>query len=171
MNSSGFSEVRPGPVTMLSTGTSRWPPEPAITQVARAAISGGTLSAAGEALHRLPASDARPWIWVEPIRFAPSTMPGQACRRRACSPITAPEVAAPMTKTPSCFADAENARDLLGVDDVRRLHPAGAQLDQQVGPAGQDLRAAGGSGEDANGVLDGRWGRITERRHGVSRIS
>ena len=86
---------------MLSTGTSRCPPEPAITQVARAAISGGTLSAAGEALHRLPASDARPWIWVEPIRFAPSTMPGQACRRRACSPITAPEVAAPMMNTPS----------------------------------------------------------------------
>ena len=160
--------MRPGPVAMLSTGTSRCPLEPATTQVARAAISAGTLSAAGEALHRLPASDARPWIWVEPIRFAASTIPGQACRRRACSPITAPEVAAPMMKPPSCFADAEDTGDLLGVDDVRRLDPAGPQLNQQIGPAGQDLRGAGGSGEDANGVLDGRGGRIAERRHGVS---
>jgi hypothetical protein len=70
MNSSRPSEVRPGPVTMLSTGTSRRPFAPATTQVARAAISAGTLSAAGDALQRLPASDARPWIWVEPIRLA-----------------------------------------------------------------------------------------------------
>jgi hypothetical protein len=54
------SDVRPGPVTMLSTGTSRRPFAPATTQVARAAISAGTLSAAGDALQRLPASDARP---------------------------------------------------------------------------------------------------------------
>ena len=56
------------------------------------------------------------------------------------------------------LANAENARDLLGVDDMRRLHAAGTQLDQQIGPAGQDLRAAGGAGEDANRVLDGRGG-------------
>ena len=86
---------------MLSTGTSRRPFAPATTQVARAAISAGTLSAAGDALQRLPASDARPWIWVEPIRLAASTTPGQACRRASHSPITAPEVAAPMTKPPS----------------------------------------------------------------------
>jgi hypothetical protein len=61
---------------MLSTATSRRPLGPATTQVARAAISAGTLSAAGDALHRLPASDARPCTWVEPIRLAAST-PGQ----------------------------------------------------------------------------------------------
>src|ERR1700747_3598950 len=54
MNSSRPSEVRPGPVTMLSTGTSRRPFAPATTQVARAAISGGTLSAAGGALQSVP---------------------------------------------------------------------------------------------------------------------
>ena len=97
-----LSEVRPGPVAMLSTGTSRRPFAPATTQVARAAISAGTLSAAGEALQRLPASDARPCTWVEPIRLAASTTPGQACLRASHSPITAPGVAAPMTKAPSC---------------------------------------------------------------------
>ena len=70
MNSPGLKEVRPGPVAMLSTGTSRRPFGPATTQVARAAISAGTLSAAGEALQRLPASDARPCTWVEPISVA-----------------------------------------------------------------------------------------------------
>src|SRR5271169_2298685 len=66
MNSPGLKEVRPGPIAMLSTGTSRRPFGPATTQVARAAISAGTLSAAGEALQRLPASDALPCTWVEP---------------------------------------------------------------------------------------------------------
>ena len=67
---------------MLSTGTSRRPSAPATTQVARAAISAGTLSAAGDALQRLPASVARPSICVEPIRLAASTTPGQACAQR-----------------------------------------------------------------------------------------
>ena len=87
---------------MPSTGTSRWPFGPAITQVARAAISAGTLSAAGDALHKLPASVARPCTCVEPIRFAPSTTPGHACTRGSHSPSSAPDVAAPMTKPPSC---------------------------------------------------------------------
>ncbi len=36
----------------------------------------GTLSAAGEALHRLPPAEARPWICFEPIRLMASTTPG-----------------------------------------------------------------------------------------------
>src|ERR1700732_1080123 len=100
MNSPGLKEVRPGAVAILATGTSRRPWGPATTQVARAAISAGTLSAAGDALQRLPASDARPCTWVEPIRLAASTPPGQARCRAALSPITAPGVAAPTTKPP-----------------------------------------------------------------------
>ena len=73
MNSPALKEVRPGPVAMLSTGTSRRPFGPATTQVARAAISAGTLSPPA-----LPASDARPLHLVEPIRLAASTTPGQA---------------------------------------------------------------------------------------------
>src|ERR1700726_3022611 len=92
MNSPGLKEVRPGPVAIPSTGTSRRPFGPATTQVARAAISAGTLSAAGDALQRLPASDARPWICVEPIRLAASTTPGQARCRASHLPITAPGV-------------------------------------------------------------------------------
>src|ERR1700719_923054 len=90
MNSSGLKEMRPGPIAILSTVSSRRPFGPATTQVARAAISAGTLSAAGDALQRLPASDARPCTWVEPIRLALSTTPGQARRRASHSPITAP---------------------------------------------------------------------------------
>ena len=45
------------------------------------------------------------------------------------------------------LANARDAGDFLGIDDQRRLGPAGSQLNQQIGPAGQDLRDAGGSGE------------------------
>ncbi len=86
---------------MLSTGASRRPFGPTMTQMALAAISAGTLSAAGEALQRLPASEARPCTCVEPIRFAASTTPGQAFTSGSHSPIAAPGVAAPITKPPS----------------------------------------------------------------------
>ena len=46
-----------------------------ISTAASAAISAGTLSAAGEALHRLPAAVARPCTWVEPISSTASTTP------------------------------------------------------------------------------------------------
>jgi len=61
-------------VTIASTGASRLPLGPD-DGGRRAAISAGTLSAAGEALHRLPANEARPWICSEPIRSMPSTIP------------------------------------------------------------------------------------------------
>src|ERR1035437_8653658 len=101
MNSSALREVRPGPVGILSTGTSRRPFAPATTQVARAAISAGTLSAAGDALQRLPASEARPCPGGEPSRGAAATTPGQAGRRAAQAPSTAPGGAAPSTKAPA----------------------------------------------------------------------
>ena len=100
MNSSLASEVRPGAVGICSTGTSRRPLLPTTTAIAPAAYSAGTLSAAGEALHRLPASEQRPWICVEPIRSSASTTPGQALFMPACSSTTAPGVAAPTTKPP-----------------------------------------------------------------------
>src|SRR5215510_988615 len=68
--------------------------------MAPAATRAGTLSAAGEALHRLPPADARPWIWVEPMRLIASTTPGHAFLSFLCSPITAAGVAAPMVKPP-----------------------------------------------------------------------
>src|SRR5215472_8394017 len=96
-----LSEVLPGPVPTLSTGTMRLPRGPAITAEAPAATSAGTLSAAGEALQRLPASVARDWIWCEPMRFAASTTPGHALRSALCSPSSAPATAAPIRNVPA----------------------------------------------------------------------
>ena len=145
---------------MVSTGTSRCPFAPTTTQVARAAISAGTLSAAGDALQRLPASDARPCTWVEPIRLVASTTPGQACR--SASHLADHGAGGRRTDDEAAvlLANAGDAGDLLGVDDQLRLGSAGSQLNQQIGPAGQDLRNAGGSGEGADGLLDRRWGGI-----------
>ena len=98
--SPAFSVVLPGPALNSSTGTLRrflglW-----MLTTAPAATSAGTESAAGEALHRLPPGEARPWTWVEPIRLIASTTPGQAFLSFLCSPITAAGVAAPMVKLP-----------------------------------------------------------------------
>ena len=63
-------------------------------------MSAGTLSAAGEPLQRLPPSVARPWIWVEPIRFAASITPGHTFLSRGCSLSSAPVTAAPIRQPP-----------------------------------------------------------------------
>src|ERR1700730_7793620 len=72
--------------------------------MAPAAIMAGTLSPAGEPLHRLPPAEARPWTWVEPIRLTASNTPGQTLPKRACSASTAPGTAAPMRKPPSAVS-------------------------------------------------------------------
>ena len=156
---------------MLSTGTSRRPFAPATTQVARAAISAGTLSAAGDALQRLPASDARPCTWVEPIRLAASTTPGQACLQSFAFADHGAGRRGADHKGAISLANAGDTGDLLDIDDQVRLGSAGTELNQQIGPAGQDLRDAGGSGQDANGLLDRRRGDIIEHGIGVSKLS
>ena len=86
---------------MSSTATWRVPLGPTTLATVPAATMAGTLSAAGEALHRLPAKVARPCTWVEPIRSIPSTIPGHTLLRLACSVISAPGTAAPMVKPAS----------------------------------------------------------------------
>ena len=71
-----------------------------------------------------------------------------------------------MTKAPSRSRMPDDAGDLLGIDDQVRPGPAGPQLNQQIGPAGQDLRDAGGSGERADGLLDRRRGGVGEHGRG-----
>src|SRR5439155_7709495 len=77
-NSPGPKAVRPGATQKFSTGISRWPFGPATEQTVSRAISAGMVSAAGEALHRLPPTLARPWIWMPPIRKTASIRPGYA---------------------------------------------------------------------------------------------
>ena len=84
------SEVLPGPMGISSTGTSRVPSGPTIRATAPAAIMAGTLSAAGDPLHRLPPTEARPLTWIEPISFTPSITPGQALHSAACCMISMP---------------------------------------------------------------------------------
>jgi hypothetical protein len=63
-------------------------------------------------------------------------------------------------------ANARDVGDLLGIDDQVRLGTAGPQLNEQIGPAGQDFRNAGGSGERADGLLDRRRGGVSEHECG-----
>src|SRR5262245_10229946 len=60
MTSPFLSDVLPGPVTTSSTAIVRRPLGPTTAAFAPAAIIAGTLSAAGDALHRLPTTVHRP---------------------------------------------------------------------------------------------------------------
>ena len=95
--------------------------------------------------------------------------PPRAARRRAShSPITAPGVEAPMTKPPSRSRMLEIPGIFL-ISTIRpRLGAAGAELHQEIGPAGQDLCGAGGSGQNTYGLLDRRRGGIIKHDLGVS---
>src|SRR5581483_3065853 len=90
-----------GPIITSSTGISLRPFGPKTEAFAPAAIRAGTLSAAGEPLHRLPPIVARPWICVEPIRLAASTTPGQTDLSFGCSLSSAPVTAAPIRNPPA----------------------------------------------------------------------
>ncbi len=132
-----FSEVLPGPVATCPTGTSRVPSGPIRRAVAPAAIIAGTLSAAGEALQRLPASVARPWIWVEPIRLAASTTPGQAARGPHARPAPRPARRRRCASRHPRARDVEDAADALDVDDQVGLDQPRAELHQHVRAARQ----------------------------------
>ena len=135
--------------------------------MAPAATSAGTLSAAGEALQRLPAMVARPWTCVEPMRLAASTTPGQAFFSSACLAESAPETAAPILKPPFFGDDLPHAVDLLDVDDEVRLEPAGFHLDQKVGAAGEDTGMALLAAEQLHRLVDRLRGFVS---HACSRF-
>ena len=104
------SEVRPGAVTMSSTGTpERRPAGPAISQVTPAAIIAGVVSAAGEALHRFPPSEARPWICVEPMSSNASSTPGHMAATASFSATAAPGAAAPTRNPPPSSRTARSS--------------------------------------------------------------
>ena len=110
--------------------------------LAPAAINAGTLSAAGEPLHRLPPMVARPWTWVEPIRLAASTTPGHIALSLGCSFSSAPVTAAPTRKPPASSLIWRSLGDALDVDQQHRLDHVGPHLHQQIGAAGQHARLA-----------------------------
>ena len=140
-----------------STGMSRRPPGPETVATAPAAMRAGTLSAAGEPLQRLPPMVARPWIWVEPMRFAASITPGHTCLSRGCSFSSAPVTAAPIRQPPFSSRDRAGLGDLLDVDDQLRVDDVGAHLDQEVGPPGQHADIAGRPREQGDRPVQRLW--------------
>ena len=171
MNSSCFSEVRPGPVTMLSTGTSRRPFAP--DDHARRARGDQRRNAVGRGRRIAEiAGERRPALYLrraDQVGGLDDAGPGLLERfvfadHRAGGRGADDEGAV-------LLANAGDAGDFLGIDDQVRLGAAGPELNQQIGPAGQDLRNAGGSGQYANGLLDRRRGGIGKHGHGVSRAS
>ena len=107
-----------------------------MTPVARAAISAGTLSAAGRGVaqvagERAAALDLRRADQVQRLDHA---RPGACSAPAWASTIDAGRRGAD-DEAAAFLADADDAGDLLGVDDQVGLQPAGAHLHQQVGAA------------------------------------
>jgi hypothetical protein len=68
-------------------------------------------------------------------------------------------------KAVGLLADADQPGDALGVDDQVGTQATRAQLDQQIGAAGQDLRHPRGAGQDGYGFVDRLRRRKTEPGH------
>src|SRR3954468_21411278 len=131
--------VRPGRPQNASTGTVRSPFGPAITHCARFAINAHVVSAAGDALQRLPPTLPRPWICVDPINPTDSARPGQSRRSSACSPTTPAGASRPAAAggrpgaEPQSLVvdrDRHQFRYAFDVDERGRLPHAGPELDE-----------------------------------------
>ena len=148
--------VEPGPVTTSSTATRRFPPGPTISALAPAAIMAGTLSAAGEALQRLPAMVAPPWTCVEPISWAASTTPGHSARSSACSPNSAQVTAAPIRHPRSPRSMRLIPGNPLDVDNQIGICAFGPDLHQEIGAPRLDAGSALRSSEQSNSLIECR---------------
>ena len=67
-------------------------------------------------------------------------------------------------------ADADEAGQLLGIDNQVRPEAAGTKLHQQIGATRQNLHSAGGSGKQFDGLVHGRRCCIIETCHNCSQI-
>lgn len=102
-SSLGWRWVRRGPRMKSSSGMLRSPAALASLTRAPRAISAGTPSAAGEALHRFPPTVPRFCTWMPPTFSAQSLRPSKSGGRSACA--TSVQMApAPMRQPPSTAA-------------------------------------------------------------------
>jgi hypothetical protein len=93
-SSSAARVVRRLPVTNRPIGTRREPFADASSTSASRASRFGSPSAAGEALHTLPTTVARAWIWAPPMASAaalrPSNSRGNLASTRSVQVVSAP---------------------------------------------------------------------------------
>ena len=80
-------------------------------------MTGGTLSAAGEALHRLPAIEARPWICVRADQVDALDDPGPGARKGFVLAEHDARGGGADHKKVAILADPDQVRDFLDVDD------------------------------------------------------
>ena len=104
--------------------------------IAPAAIMAGTVSAAGEALHRLPPTVARPLTWIDPIRFAPSTTPGHTFPNSLFSTSTMQGTAAPKRYAPlSDTIEVISGMPLMSTTSSGSTRPPRIWISRSVPPA------------------------------------
>ena len=103
INSPSFKEFFPGEIGILLTNSSLEPFGPIILTLQFDTLNAGMVSAAGDALHILPAIVHLPWIWAYPIRSKASAIPGANSFNLGKLLKSEPETAAPISK-PSFYS-------------------------------------------------------------------
>ncbi len=130
----------PGPVTKSSTLTIRSPSGPTMTARARLTMSGQVVSAAGEPLHRLPPTEPRPWICVEPDQVDRLDQPGPQALHLGVLADDGRRGRGPEAQTSLVDCDADELGNALEIDEGRGMLLPQAILDEQVGPACESFR-------------------------------
>ena len=99
------------------------------------------MSAAGDALQRLPASVARFRIWIEPTTWAASTSAGNACRTRGSAMSAVMTVVAPIRSRPftSWIPGASSATRFRSITSGGSTVPFRTPTRRSV-PAAQEAR-------------------------------
>ena len=130
--------VTPERTKRSSSGIRRVPSGPATTTTAPWTRSAGTVSAAGDALHTLPASVARLRICTEPTTAAASAKAG-ACRRTSGSAATSVmTVVAPITRlppSPTRIPGASSGTRLTSTTRLGASEPSRSRITRSVPPA------------------------------------
>ncbi len=132
--------------------------------IAPAAISGGTLSAAGEALQRLPPIEARPLHLdrADQLHAVEHARPGLG-ERLVAHDLHARHRGAD-AEAAVLGRDLAQLGDFLDVDQERGLDQVGFHLHDDVGAAGQDFRRPGRARKQRNGRLQ-RFRRFVSHIH------
>ena len=137
-SSAGPSVVTPERTKNASSGIRRSPAGPATTTTAPWTRSAGAVSAAGDALHRFPASVARFRICTEPTTAAASASAATSRRITGCAAISVIVVVAPMTSEPPAPARIPGASSGIRFTSTTSdgvIVPSRSRITRSVPPA------------------------------------
>jgi hypothetical protein len=154
------------PRRRLASGSRRVPEREASSTAASRTRSGGTPSAAGEALQRLPARVPRFWIWIDPTSRAAALSASKGAGSGAA------RISLQVVRPPMRISLSATVMPLSSGRLEMSMRRAGgalvAERGEDVRPAGQDRR--GLRSQRVQGLVEGGRAQVHGRRASLRRI-